>query len=291
MAAIVDDRTPAATPRAACVRGAPSWAWRRSARLARAPNATEPRSKKSGGTQRNRVSSVCFNPNVSVRYCAYQFRQNMMLGAEATMRSSPRRTAGSPRSARREGVAGESAAAAAAAPARSITSRTAARPVTASHSGTHATPQIAVPTNAYRQLPVLSSSLIASGAAMVAPIELPVKSRPNPAERWPGGSTRRIVCAAPGNDGASAAPSATRIAKSAPKPGTSACAPETTDHASTATTRPRRAPTRSTTRPARGAQTRYAIENAARSCPSCSRVMPRASRTVGARTASVWRST
>ena len=82
---------------------------------------------------------------------------------------------------------------------------------------------------------------MASGAATIAPTELPVKRRPKPTERCSRGRMRFIVCAAPGNDGASAVPSKIRIPMSTAKDGTSACAAATTDHASTASTSPRRA--------------------------------------------------
>ena len=122
------------------------------------------------------------------------------------------------------------------------------------------------------------------------PIEEPRKRRPKPRERSRSGSTRCIVCAAPGKLGPSAMPSRTRTISSTAKLGTTACIAAIDDHTRTDASKPRRAPARSSHQPASGVAIRYATEKIEVSQPYSVSEMSSALVTVGARTASVERS-
>jgi hypothetical protein len=98
----------------------------------------------------------------------------------------------------------------------------------------------------------MPNSALARSGAIMPPIELPVNSTPKPRARSAGGSTRWIVCAAPGKLGPSTTPSAIRNANRTPNPGMTAWSAATTVHASTEPTRPRRAPIRSIHQPDSG---------------------------------------
>src|SRR5215472_1884034 len=114
----------------------------------------------------------------------------LMAGADAKINRRPRATAGSharrnrePMESRGRASAGTASAAFADLPRVAI-----------NHAGTHKSPAAAVPKNAKRH-EVRAAMAIASGAATIAPSELPVKRRPKPAERCPGGSAARTECA------------------------------------------------------------------------------------------------
>ncbi len=183
-----------------------------------------------------------------------------MKGEAHTMSTRARRRAGLRHTAT-AGSAGEASASAGASGAASSTERAGSRQATHSHTGTHTRPTSDDTSRAPRQ-PKCAARLTASGGASIAPMELPVKSTPMPRGRSSRGSARCTVCDAPGNDGDSAKPRATRSATSAPKPGTTLCSALTSVHTSTAPRRPRRAPTRSIIRPDSGAPRRYASEKA-----------------------------